>query len=312
VVREGRSRLTARVQNKASARRARGRLVFMLILTGLALAADPDVVWLQDGRILVDRQLLMEPVRGAWQPLLYPTHRPHASGDHRSLLLDISPSGQVLLVDDTHLLLGLFDGRLAASAPLPALPPDPSQSAAVWLDDRHILLAQRSDDGLSVCATLDAQTRAWGEAVDCPDAGLATIDRMARGPGPWMAVYSSEADVTDVQLVRWSTSGITRETLALEVTPAMLQVAQIELFFTKAGTRLLSTCDLLAEACTPGESLYYFEWLPSGELRPFRDDIRPGAVPSPGDPATFAWGEDGRVCIGDPSGERRCYPLPEG
>ncbi len=283
----------------------------MLILTGLALAADPEVVWLQDGRILVDRQLLMEPVRGAWQPLLYPTRRPHPSGSHRELPLDISPSGQVLLVDEAHLLLGMFDGRLAASAPLPELVDEPAASAAVWVDDRRILLAQRGGDGLSLCALLDAQTRTWGEALSCPESGFAAITGMERGPGPWMAVYSGGEGLEDVQLVRWSTRGFTRETLALSLSASVRQAAQIELFFTDAGIRLLSSCDLLAESCEPGESLHYFEWLPSGELRPFRDDIRPGAVPSPDDPATFAWGEGGRVCIGDPTGERRCYPLPE-
>jgi hypothetical protein len=283
----------------------------MLILTGLALAADPEVAWLQDGRILVDGRLLMEPTRGSWRPLLYPTLRPDSHGGHQRLALDISPSGQVLMVDREHVLLGIFDGRLAASAPLPSLVEEPAASAAVWIDDRTILLAQRGGDGLSVCATLDAQSRAWSAPVKCPESSFAAIYRMERGPGPWMSVYSGGEGVGDVQLVRWSAIGGTREALTLSLSPAVHMATTLELFFTDAGIRLLSSCDLLAEACDPGERRYYFEWLPSGELRLFRDDIRPGAVPSPRQPSTFAWGEDGRVCIGDPSGERRCYPLPE-
>ena len=73
---------------------------------------------------------------------------------------------------------------------------------------------------------------------------------------------------------------------------------------------MTTPCDLLGERCTDG--VHYFDWLASGDLRLFRDDVIPGAVPSPLDPSVFAWGEDGRVCIGDPAKERRCYPLPDG
>ena len=151
------------------------------MLTSLALAADPEVRWLQDGRILVDGRLLMEPVRGSWQPLLYPTIRTHSSGSHQALPMDISPSGQVLLVDREHLLLGIFDGRLAASAPLPSLVDEVRLTAAVWLDDRRILAAQSGAEGESACALLDAQDRTWSDPVPCPEAGFSTITRIERG-----------------------------------------------------------------------------------------------------------------------------------
>ena len=283
----------------------------MLILTGLALAGDLDVQWLQDGRILVDGRLLMEPVRGSWQPLLYPTVRTDPSGSHQDLTLNISPSGQVLMVDRADLLLGIFDGRLAASAPLPELLPEVVNSVAVWLDDRRILLAQSSMEGASVCVTLDALTRQWSDPVTCPEGGFARIDQMERGPGPWMAVYSAGEGLSDVRLLRWSRTIGTRETLELTMTPSARLVGGTRVFFTEAGIRLTTPCNLLAEECEEGEIWFYFEWLPTGELRLFRDDLIPGAVPSPKDPATFAWGEGGRVCIGDPAGKRRCYPLPE-
>ena len=115
----------------------------------------------------------------------------------------------------------------------------------------------------------------------------------------------------DVRIVRWTPTSGTRGAMTLPETVDWRTAGETELFFTDAGFRLTTPCDLLGEACEAGETVRYYDWLPSGDLRLFRDDVIPGAVPSPKDPSVFTWGEDGRVCIGDPSGERRCLPLPE-
>ena len=286
----------------------------LLTLLMAAQAADPTVRWLPDGRLLVDGRYLMEPTEGSWEVLLYPTRRARPEGGWRALPLRVSPSRQVLLLDDSGLLLGLLDGALAAYAARPVLTASPAPvEAAAWLDDQYILL-QQSDPttGTTACALLDARTRQWSDPVPCPQGDFAVTTAIQHGPADWLAITTAGEGAEHVRLVRYSQVRGTVDAVELPVPESLAQdpAWHVELHFTDAGSLVLSACDLLSASCDAGQTWRLYEWLPGGELRLLREDILPGAVPDPRG-SGFAWGEGGRVCLGDPAGERRCYPLPD-
>lgn len=288
---------------------------WLALLASGALSAE--VEWVGEGRLLVDRKMLVDVSDGHAAPLLYPTRRVHSAGGQTELPMAISPSGQVALIDAQGggVLLGLLDGVLVSHAPLPALLPGTSPSAAVyaglWVDDRRLMVRQASPaSGEAACALLDAASMSWSEPIDCPPSDFALAYRYIRGPRGWTAVLSGGEGSSAATLVRWDPDSGTRDVRTLEAAPEAMQHGGFRVFFTGTGdVRLMAPCGLAGEGCgEPGGGWWLYAWLPSGDLRFLRKDLPDDVVPS-GVSDDFAWVERDMVCLGDPDGERRCAPL---
>jgi len=291
-------------------------MLWAVLLVTETLAANADVRWVGDGRLMVDGRMLVEVETGEATPLLYPTRRTHAAGGHTELAVAISRSNQVALVDAQGggVFLGLLDGALVSRAPLPVLIEglDPAEAvhAPLWVDDRRLMIRQASrETGEGACALLDAATQAWSPPIDCPPTDFALTHGYVPGPRGWTAVHSSGEGANAVQLIRWDPEQGLSDSRTLSLDPTTMQQGSLDVFFTgDGGVRLLAPCGVDGTGCEEPGARWLYAWMPGGDLRLVRSDIPEGVVPS-GSSDDFAWVEGDMVCLGDPTGERRCLPL---